>query len=363
MTSQSNLYHFSESFEEARSAFRQSVLDNGGELSAIPIGAEKLVSKEGEPLTIDIGIWRKEKKNAIVLSSGLHGVEGYCGSAIQRAAIEKYQAESQFDDLSLVCVHAINPYGMAHNRRVNENNVDLNRNFIEDADGFKGASEGYQNLYSLLNPDRPYGLRNLMFFPKALALIARHGMNTLKQAIVGGQYEYPKGLFWGGDQLQEGPTLLMNQFPQWLPHNQKFVHIDFHTGLGASGTYSLLVEYPSDHEHYHELKEAFGDSVQPWDAGAGVAYAISGGFPDAVQRKFGDSARFLTCEFGTHSPLKVITALQAENQAHHHGGDVKKAKAQIREAFFPSSSVWKESVLTGGLAVFDQARQFLTQDP
>ena len=32
----------------------------------------------------------------------------------------------------------------------------------------------------------------------------RYGMPALKTAVVGGQYEYAKGLFFGGKRLQEG---------------------------------------------------------------------------------------------------------------------------------------------------------------
>ena len=36
-------------------------------------------------------------------------------------------------------------------------------------------------------------------------LILREGMPSLKQSVVGGQYEYPKGLFFGGKRLEQGP--------------------------------------------------------------------------------------------------------------------------------------------------------------
>ncbi|MFX7984992.1 DUF2817 domain-containing protein, partial [Acinetobacter baumannii] len=36
--------------------------------------------------------------------------------------------------LALLLVHAVNPYGFAHLRRVNEDNVDLNRNSVDFAE-------------------------------------------------------------------------------------------------------------------------------------------------------------------------------------------------------------------------------------
>ena len=39
----------------------------------------------------------------------------------------------------------------------------------------------------------------LGFLAKAVWNIARYGFNTLKNAVVQGQYEYPRGLFFGGN--------------------------------------------------------------------------------------------------------------------------------------------------------------------
>jgi hypothetical protein len=90
--------------------------------------------------------------------SGIHGVEGYAGSAIQSASLkylgeqynknkqdkEEFKTSNEEEDVeqeendvyspTIVFVHAMNPYGFANNRRVNEDNVDLNRNFLTEDD-------------------------------------------------------------------------------------------------------------------------------------------------------------------------------------------------------------------------------------
>ena len=55
-------------------------------------------------------------------------------------------------DTALVLVHANNPHGFAHQRRVNEDNIDLNRNFI-DFDAEIPDSPGYAELHPALVPD------------------------------------------------------------------------------------------------------------------------------------------------------------------------------------------------------------------
>ena len=50
---------------------------------------------------------------------------------------------------------SLNPYGFAHLRRVNEQNIDLNRNFLLPGERFEGADPTYASLDGLLNPTSP----------------------------------------------------------------------------------------------------------------------------------------------------------------------------------------------------------------
>ena len=54
--------------------------------------------------------------------------------------------------LRCVLLHALNPFGFAWRRRVNEDNVDLNRNFLLDDEGYVGCPDGYAHLDPLLLP-------------------------------------------------------------------------------------------------------------------------------------------------------------------------------------------------------------------
>src|SRR3989449_3260944 len=188
---------FSPDYFTAEHRFREAVANAGGRLEVIPIEAKGPGDKD---LGIDIAWFGPENPRCVVLhSSGLHGVEGFAGSAIQLQFLDSLPpvpAETAF-----VIVHVLNPYGMAWLRRVNENNVDLNRNCLGNT-AYAGAPSAYVELESFLNPQSPP--TSDLFTLKAIWLILRHGMPALKQAVVGGQYEYPKGLFFGGKQLQQG---------------------------------------------------------------------------------------------------------------------------------------------------------------
>ena len=83
----------------------------------------------------------------VIHCSGTHGIEGYLGSAIQLRFLHELflQQEKRLRTNNVhapptkntpvkkvLLIHAINPYGMRHHRRTNENNVDLNRNVLSE---------------------------------------------------------------------------------------------------------------------------------------------------------------------------------------------------------------------------------------
>ena len=82
----------------------------------------------------------------------------------------------------LLLIHSVNPYGMAHYRRMNENNVDLNRNGIHDFSRVVNRDPniaGYDDFDHVFNPVKPY------YFGVITALIQtlqqhRDGLSKLK---------------------------------------------------------------------------------------------------------------------------------------------------------------------------------------
>ena len=332
--------YFSPDYSTARSRFRQMVEAAGGRLDVLPLEAR---GPAGENLGIDIGSFGAENPRRVLLhSSGLHGVEGFAGSAIQLQFLDslpRAHAETAF-----VIVHVLNPYGMAWLRRVNENNVDLNRNCLGN-DPYAGAPPVYRDLNSFLNPEGPP--TNDLFALKAVCLMVRHGTPALKQAVVGGQYEYPKGLFFGGKGLQEG----LQRYESFLAHRlasaRQVLAIDVHTGLGKYGEDTLLV----DAMQYAALRRRFGERVARSDPRESPAYQVTGALESMIFRVlFGAQVQFLRQEFGTYGPIKVLQALRQENRAHHYddGRSGHPAKTTLREIFCPADESWRQSVLKRG---------------
>ncbi|MEO8641273.1 DUF2817 domain-containing protein [Pseudomonas sp.] len=83
----------------------------------------------GEALSTDVALIGNPKaKHLLVALSGTHGVEGYYGSDCQRQLLHDLSERSLPDDVAVLMIYLINPWGTAWMRRINEDNIDLNRN-------------------------------------------------------------------------------------------------------------------------------------------------------------------------------------------------------------------------------------------
>ena len=133
----------------------------------------------------------------LVVSSGTHGVEGFAGSGIQVRLLREGVFSTLPPNTGLLMIHAINPYGMAHWRRSNEDNVDLNRNF-RDHSIFSDPNLAYEAIADVIAP------ASVSFWSEVRSWLAvalfrlRAGDDAVQAAVSGGQYSHPEGLFYGG---------------------------------------------------------------------------------------------------------------------------------------------------------------------
>lgn len=351
---------FSDDYASARQRFRQAASQLGWQLEAHPIDA---IGPDGEELTFDVGCSPAgDPERVLVVSSGVHGVEGFFGSAVQIALLQQWACE-RLPATKCVFLHGLNPFGFAHLRRFDENNVDPNRNFLLPDERFEGVSEGYARLDAFLNPRRPPS-RLEPFTLKALWRIARYGIPALRQAVAGGQYRYKRGLFYGGAGASRTQQLLSEHLPRWLRGSKHVVHLDFHTGLGRHGACKLLIDYPLNERQRGWLTDWFGaDSFEASDS-SGIAYEARGGFGRwCVSRGLTPEYLFACAEFGTYGPVRVLAGLRAENQAHHWGTDSAastiRAKERLKELFCPASHKWRSQVIQRSLDLVSRAQQGL----
>ena len=349
---------FSPDYSTSRKRFREAAGELGCRWGAFEIGVD---GPDGSPLTIDFArLGPEDASQVIIVSSGTHGVEGFFGAAVQLALLQTRLKDQPLpQDVAILLIHAMNPYGFAFQRRVTEDNVDLNRNFMMDPADFAGVHPDYVRLEPLLNPPTPPQLWD-PFVPMALFNLIRHGFSAMKNALVQGQYVYPKGLFYGGTKPTNSHRVLKEQLPTWIGPAKKVVHLDLHTGMGRWGTYVLAVSNPDDDPKTRWLKEHFGeDKVQALDPSQ-VLYEIRGVLGTWCQAQRPDvQYHCMLAEFGTYNVFRVLKALRNENRATHWSEkgspDISKARSYMLEAFAPASTQWRNGVVRTALSVFDQA--------
>ena len=320
----------------------------------------------GEELAIDIAwIGSKDPSHIILHTSGLHGVEGFAGSAIQLSLLkDKINLPK---NTAVIFGHIINPFGMAWCRRVNEENVDLNRNFLIKKEEYNGESSGYKELSSFLNPlTLPNKLEPFLF--KSLYYIITKGFSNLKQAIAAGQYERPSGLFYGGKKIQRSIKLFSRHLEHLLkPLNKlkSITAIDIHTGLGPSKRDTLFLNKNIDSKllevikkHSNRIKMLNSDDVP---------YKFHGGFLNGLENKYQDLCfNSIYQEFGTIGPLKVLKKLKHENQwtFYKENDPIIQlnhwSRKQLLKAFNPENENWKMKILNRGKLLFNNACAFIS---
>lgn len=338
-------HYFSEDYPAARARFLEAGESAGAKLCELPLDRR---APDGTPLAINIAwLGSSDPERIVVHSSGLHGIEGFAGSAIQVAILE--QAFSIPPDGAVLFVHALNPFGMAYVRRFNENNVDLNRNFHSAGEGWSGASAAYHRVNTFLNPPEPP--RADFFYLRAGYLVLRYGLKPMKQAIAEGQYEFPKGLFFGGKQLERGPSLYLSWLASHLGSVTRGFAIDVHTGLGKWCQEYLFLRRSSDDDS--ELAKKLNRQLISDPSEKGVGYQIRGGYAGVFNVLDPQPQMYVvTQEFGTYRSLRVLHGLREENRWHHYGdGTVDHpAKLRLKEMFTPQSKEWRNLVVSRGVS-------------
>jgi Protein of unknown function (DUF2817) len=317
----------------------------------------------GESLALDwvqIGPRRgvRRAKRVLVLSSGTHGIEGFCGAGVQHAMLEHYlkgalpipPLSTWPDDFALVICHAVNPYGFSWLRRVNENNVDLNRNSVKSFDITK-IHPDYETLFDLINPADLEPAAELARWEAIAAFIQQHGERAFQQAVAEGQYKYPKGVQFGGHETQASTQHLQSLSQEYLSGAEQVLWVDYHTGLGELGACELISGYPKSDPAFRYGHKVWGEAVKSTESGDSLSTKLHGLIDQGLRPLFGDRTRFffVSAEYGTYPVMRVLRAMRSDNWLHHYANNSHplwpSIKAEVLESFRPNQSIWRQRVL------------------
>jgi predicted deacylase len=356
--------YYPDSYKASRERFQQSLSLLQSKWPDAHL--ERHPSADQPDLSID-WLWAdaRQKKNLVIVTTGLHGIEGYVGSAVQKLFLDEFMPRLDPENTGLLLVHAINPWGMQQRRRYNENNVDLNRNFIWDEHFKPELNPDYDLLVPLLNSPRPLGslfLSDVAFIMRLLVSLVRLGVTRIRLGMLSGQYRQPRGVQFGGQATQQSTRVMRNLFAQAFEAYEQVIHIDLHSGYGPRYQMSM-VNATREPAPASELMQRFGYplivAANPSDF-----YTVIGDITEYIYQlrdeKYPSRQLFGTCfEFGTFgdSLLMQIRSMRAtilENRVYQYGAKSRAAERKVKkeygELFFPSESRWREKVM-------DDARQ------
>lgn len=341
----------------SRDRFIELARSCGAQTSSYPV---KSVGPDGGALSIDVAQFTSDDdEHVIILTSGVHGIEGFIGACTQFKALTLLANTGLPDRVGIVMIHAVNPWGFAHLRRVDVNNVDVNRNFTESSASLPASHPQYALLDPVINARKPLDVSGeIRYWLSAGKLIVRHrGITALSRPIAEGQYEFPYGLFYGGVTMSESCRAVQNIVLGLTANVQRITVLDVHSGLGPPAVATLIgnSNIVSPEACLAWLQSHYTQPVV-MDNASGNAYNAKGTFGQWCLHALSDKRVLYLCvEIGTVNPVRLFSALRRENQAHHWStagsGSYVQTKQALLEVFAPRSRRWRHRSVAQGLQV------------
>lgn len=349
---------FSGDYAEAREKLLRATRDAGGTVASFR--HPTATGPDGESLYLDVArVGPDDATRILVVGSGTHGIEGFCGSAAQTGWLLSASARSLPRDTAVVFTHAHNPWGFAHRDRVNENNVDLNRNFV-DHTGRHPANSGYEALHALVTPARWDDETVDAVFAGLDAFRDAHGEQVFSNAFNGGQYTHPDGIFYGGRQPEWSNGTLRAALRDQAGKARHAAFVDLHTGIGPYLDHVFLCFHPAGSAGYERARSWWGERAVNR---AGLTHKALAHYKGLLMDIFAATlpeaeATSVTVEFGTRARPRMQRAIMSGRWLRYHGRTdpvrTREVKQAFVEAFYPSEPEWRAAVLAQSRTIVDR---------
>jgi len=345
---------FSDSYAEARRKFVEAARRAGAKLASYQHPTER--GPGGEALYLDVSVLGPgDAGRVFVVGSGTHGIEGYSGSAAQRAWLRGRPRLPK--DTAVVFFHAQNPWGFAHKTRTTEENVDLNRNFIDFSRPLP-ANPGYLELHPLIAIPRWDEASVAGIFAGLDAFRERVGEKSFSDAFNGGQYSHADGVFYGGARPQWANGAFRSAVETHLGRARKVAYVDLHTGIGPWCEHIYLCFHPEGSPARERARVWWGERAVNLQ---GVTHkklaTYNGTIIDAFAEMLPETdVTSIVVEFGTFPRRDMQRASLAQRWMRFEGPRDPVLAAKVRReyeaAFYPAAPEWRKAVL-------EQSRDFI----
>ena len=351
---------FAQSYAEARQKFLAAA-----ELADLDVEshAHPMLGRDGEVLALDVvRDGPKDAQALLLISSGCHGVEGFCGSGIQIALLRDagWRQAAHDAGVAVLYLHALNPYGFSWWRRTTHENVDLNRNFHDFSKPLP-ANPGYDEIAALLVP--PAWPPTPDVAAAIQRLIAERGLGWLQAAVSGGQYTHPEGLFYGGINPTWSHVTLRHVLQEQGRAARRIGWIDLHTGLGPSGHGERIFACRDDAQALVRARAWWGQEVTSIYDGSSTSAMLTGLMWNAIYDECPQAEYTgIALEYGTVPIMEVIEALRGDQWLENHPEIDAVAleqrhaiKRRMRDAFYTDTDAWKQRVVEQAVQAARQA--------
>lgn len=310
----------------------------------------------GEPLFTDSAVvGPAQAEQVLIVNSANHGVEGFCGSAALNGWLRSEFYRRLPPNTKVVLIHALNPHGFAWLRRVNEDNVDLNRNFLGSHSPTPDNPE-YEQIHGYFLPDHWNDGAERKIREMLGEKSGKLGLLAMQSLICRGQYQHSDGVFFGGKRPTWSHEVFLDVVREHAVGANRIVLLDFHTGLGAFGEPELICALPPD----ARVRNWFTDRLTSARLGNAVGPGLSGTIGQGLRRTVPDAVVYsITVEFGTYDIYRVLMAILADNWLYVRGypnsDTAVRIKEEIRTCFYPDTDEWRRKVNAASLRILDQA--------
>ncbi len=339
--------HFAANYAEARVGFLAAAARRS---LAVETAINPLKGAQGEELACDaVVLGPADAPSLLILTSGTHGVEGFCGSGCQRALLDDDDMVRRLDagKVAVLLVHAVNPYGFSHLRRVNEDNVDMNRNF-RDFTNAKELNPAYAEVHRLLLPQEwpPTDANRADIF----ACMKKMGAAPFQSAVSAGQQTFRDGLFYCGAQPAWSNRTLRSLVHRHGAARKRIGWIDLHTGLGPYGHGEKIFAGANDAAELARTRAWWGADIMSYYEGKSASIEVQGSMVKSVYDECPHAeVTGMGLEYGTIPFEAILHALRGDHWlAIHPDADAGKRatiKRAILEAFYIDADDWKGMVL------------------
>lgn len=359
--------YFSDTYAEARQKFRVAASATDYEVSA-HIHPEA-TGPDGGPLAMDV-VWfgPRNAKGVLLNLSGTHGAEGFAGSAAQLAWIEARGFDALPDDVAVLMVHGVNPYGFAHFSRTTEDNVDLNRNWI-DFTAPHPDNPHYPDYHAILTPSLLNAEVEKQILRELGAKAEVRGQWEIEDAMSRGQYSHPQGLGFGGQGETWSRQTLSAIIKDNLGAAKQVAFIDWHTGTPGIGEIIYLCYSEPGTPSYANAARLWGeDNIRPekidtqWGAKRPGREGVMFWGIQKLVAELGGVAAGGVIEIGTREHGDMIGAARASLYDRYLRFETDRFAPEnadmletvLRCYYRPDDEVWKKAALEKSAAIYER---------